>query len=82
MASMLRTLWQCSTPLPGQRWRLQFPTIPGRVYRWQRSGTLGGWSNLGEATDTAAQTAPGMIELLDDGTGTKGFYRVQVTDEP
>ncbi|RYD68670.1 MAG: hypothetical protein EOP83_00320 [Verrucomicrobiaceae bacterium] len=67
---------------PALRWRLQFPTIPGRIYRWQRSGTLGGWGNLGASVDTAAHTAPGMIELLDDGAGSAGFYRIQVTDEP
>lgn len=67
---------------PERRWQLEFPTLPGRVYRWQRSGNLGGWTNLGTPVDTSAHTGPATIELLDDGSGSAGFYRVQIADEP
>ncbi len=69
-------------PDEGPRWRMTFPTIPGRLYRWQRSTSLGSWSDLGSPVNTGSHTGPSEIELFDDGDGPASFYRVRVMESP
>ena len=62
-------------------WTLGFPTIPDRVYQFQRSATLqsGAWQPLGSASSTSGAAAPGTLQVDDTSADPARFYRMSVS---
>jgi glycosidase len=65
-------------------WTLGFPTIPNRIYQFQRSATLqpGAWQPLGTPANTAGAAGAGGIEIDDTEIQTRRFYRMSVSPSP
>ncbi|MCB1131455.1 MAG: hypothetical protein KDN05_10030, partial [Verrucomicrobiae bacterium] len=62
--------------------RMEFPTIPNRLYRWQQSTDLRSWGFLGTEIDTSTDSGASMIERTESDPPPKRYYRVQVRDLP
>ncbi len=64
-------------------WRLGFPGIPNRYYRWQSSDDLAnGWQNLGSPVSTAGAASPSVIQRDDTQALPRRFYRIAVSLAP
>ena len=63
-------------------YRVSFPTIPGRLYQLQVSGTLDGWVNSGSPISTAGDPGPDTLEIDDTSGLQKRFYRMIITPSP
>ncbi|WP_035608609.1 alpha-amylase family glycosyl hydrolase [Haloferula sp. BvORR071] len=63
-------------------YRLNFPTLPDRIYQLQVSTNLVGWSNSGTPLNTADADGPGTFQVDDTSGGPMRFYRVLIQAAP
>jgi hypothetical protein len=61
-------------------WKLGFPTIPNRKYRWQVTEDFSaGWRNLGATISTEGAASAGMLLRPESPAEPRRFYRMTVS---